>query len=91
MTSGDLTFDITNKKITEVVLPLFSNAAYRVSLRSPGAKFEYGGGGTSRRPGGGIFAPIQSFCLLGLRGAPTSRVILRPSFSLFAIYLKLLR
>ena len=50
MTSGDLTFDLT-KKLTEVISSLFfyalSNAAFRVSLRGPGAELQ---GGVFKHP-----------------------------------------
>ena len=50
MTSGDLSFDLTQTmawaSISVMILDALSNAAYRVSLRGPGAKLD----GASKHP-----------------------------------------
>ena len=50
MTSGDLTFDLLKNDRSDFVMifDALSNAAYRVSLRGPGAEIE--GGGSQQPP-----------------------------------------
>ena len=59
MTSGDLTFDLTNSDRISFVMLFYalSNDAYRVPLHGPGA--ELGGGLTVQTPRPGAFGAGQ--------------------------------